>query len=147
VRAFVLGLGLSFAACGRPPEPQPSAARYLVTASPINLGLNTPLCVAVDPADRQGVWWWEPGNEGCSSRSTGPGVFQGHEARVVAALRSAAIDVRFRIPLHVALSSTKSPFQDVHLVLEGGSVLVAGTGARVPTRGRNDLDIRGFQLP
>jgi hypothetical protein len=83
MKAFVLGLGLSFAACGRPPEPQPSAA----------------------------------------------------------------IDVRFRIPLHVAVNSTQSPFQDVQLVLEGGSMLVVATGARVPTQGRNDLDIRGFQLP
>ena len=147
MKAFVLGLGLSFAACGRPPEPQPSAARYLVTASPINVGPNTPLCVAVDPADRQGVWWWEPGGEGCSSRSTGPGVFQAHEVHVSPATRSTAVDVRFRIPLHVAVSSTQSPFQDVQLVLEGGSMLVVATGARVPTQGRNDLDIRGFQLP
>jgi len=33
--------------------------RYLVTASPINVGVvSGALCIAVDAHDQQGVWWW-----------------------------------------------------------------------------------------
>jgi hypothetical protein len=45
--------------------------RYVVTASPIDVRVGSGLCVAVDPSDPKGVWWWQPG-EDCSSRSTGP---------------------------------------------------------------------------
>jgi hypothetical protein len=40
--------------------------------------------VAVDPTDPKGVWWWEPGRSGCSSRSTGPSAFRGDDATVLA---------------------------------------------------------------
>jgi hypothetical protein len=49
----------------RAPEP-----RYLVSERPIDVGLGPwGLCVALDPLDRQRVWWWEPGASGCRSRS------------------------------------------------------------------------------
>jgi hypothetical protein len=52
-----------------------SRGRYIVTAEPINIGIGSArFCVATDPTDSQGVWWWEPGPKGCSSRSTGPAV-------------------------------------------------------------------------
>ena len=36
--------------------------RYVVTASPINVGVVAgALCIAVDAHDRQGVWWWRAG--------------------------------------------------------------------------------------
>src|SRR4029453_19107515 len=68
-------LGLALVACrSMPPEAAP--ARYIVTTAPLGVGAASPgICVAVDPTDPQGIWWWEPGWSGCSSRSTGPGVF------------------------------------------------------------------------
>lgn len=73
--------------------------RYLVSATPIDLGVRGPahFCVAVDPTDRQGVWWWEAGATGCDSRSTGPAVFHADGASV--ANTASGIEVRFRIPL------------------------------------------------
>jgi len=51
-------------------------SRYVVTAAPLGVGVPAKLCLAVDPADVQGVWWCEPGTNGCANRSTGPGVFK-----------------------------------------------------------------------
>lgn len=111
--------------------------RYVVTASPINVGVASGrLCIAVDPVDRQGVWW-EPGRSGCSSRSTGPGVFHAQQAEVSSPSPSGAIEISFRMPLH----STASPFADVRLVLERGGIRAAASGARVPTERRKDLNV------
>jgi len=93
VTAFLAG-------CRSAPPPVP---RYIVTAAPLPLlgptPPNTGFCVAVDPNDPKGVWWWEPGRTGCTSRSTGPDVFPARDAKV-ARSSSAALDVSFGIPLH-----------------------------------------------
>jgi hypothetical protein len=75
--------------------------RYIVTTAPIDVGVRQGwLCMAVDPADPRGVCWWEPGESGCSSRSTGPGVFRAGDATVVTRTESANIEVGFRLGLH-----------------------------------------------
>src|SRR5262245_38875523 len=67
-----------------------SAPRFVVTAAPIDVGISgRGLCIAVDPNDSTGVWWWQPGHSGCSSRSTGPGVFRADDARVTVRARPA----------------------------------------------------------
>ena len=72
---FALLLTLWPVGCRSSSQLQP-LPRYVVTASPIDVSLGpSGVCVAVDPLDRRGVWWWEPGASGCASRSTGPGVF------------------------------------------------------------------------
>src|SRR6266851_2446806 len=112
--------------------------RYLVTASPINVGVvSGALCIAVDAHDQQGVWWWQPGRSGCSSRSTGPGVFHAEQAKVSLPTSSGSIEVSFRMPLH----STASPFTDVRLVLEAGGIRAVASGVRVPIESRRDLEI------
>jgi hypothetical protein len=112
--------------------------RYIVTASPIDVGTGAPgLCVAVDPSTEHGVWWWEPGASGCASRSTAPGVFEADQATVSHATESSAIDVRFRVGLH----SIARPFAEIHLVIEDGSMRVVASGARVPVLRRPDLDV------
>jgi hypothetical protein len=114
--------------------------RYILTTAPIDVGVRGGgLCVAVDPADRQGVWWWEPGESGCSSRSTGPGVFRADDATVVARTESATIEVRFRMGLQATMPS----FVDVRLAIQDGNMLAAATGARVTTVRRNDLEVPG----
>lgn len=112
--------------------------RYVVTASPINVGVvSGALCIAVDTHDQQGVWWWEPGRSGCSSRSTGPGVFHAEQAKVSLPTSSGSIKVSFRMPLH----SIENPFTDVRLVLEAGGMRAMASGVRVPTESRRDLAI------
>ena len=131
----LLLLGLSLAACR---TLAPSVPRYIVTLTPVSLGPGpggTGLCIAVDPADAQGVWWWQPGPSGCSSRITGPTVFRAHLATVATARGSGATEVGFQVPL------IEGPPRDFRLVLQGDGMRVADSGERVSTERRSDLDI------
>ena len=49
--------------------PQP---RYIVTSTPLKVidPGHPGLCVAIDPKDPKGIWWWEPGRSGCTSISS-----------------------------------------------------------------------------
>jgi hypothetical protein len=110
--------------------------RYIVTTSPIDVvGVGHPgLCVAVDPTDPKGVWWWEPGRSGCSSRSTGPSAFRGDNGKVVATT-SGAMNVNFELQLMV------SGPRDVALVLQDGTMQVARSGQRVPTERHGSIEV------
>ena len=134
---FLFLLACGPVACRFASQSQPSVPRYAVTASPIDIGVGSGLCVAVDPLDREGVWWWEPGASGCSSRSTGPGVFHAEHATVLQLAQSGPVALSFRLQTH---SATRL-FVDVRLVVEGGDMRAVETGARVPIRRRNDLDV------
>jgi hypothetical protein len=131
-RTFLLLVGLSLGACRTLAPPVP---RYIVTLTPINLAIGHPgVCIAVDPTDAHGVWWWEPGPSGCSSRTTGPTVFRADLATVATA-QGAATEVGFRVPL------MSGPPRDFRLVLHDDGMRVAASGERVSTERRRDLDI------
>ena len=139
--AFATLLGLVSGACRLTSRTHPSIPRYVVSTRPIDIGLGAGFCIAVDPADRQGVWWWEPGGSGCASRSTGPDVFKAEHASVSRPAKSGPIAISFRVGTH----SITRPFVDVRLVLESGELRVVESGARVPTERRNDLDVPGWR--
>ena len=131
----LLLLGLSLGACR---TLAPSVPRYIVTLTPVSLGAGqggTGLCIAVDPSDAQGVWWWQPGPSGCSSRITGPTVFRAHLATVATARGSLATEVGFQVPL------MEGPPRDFRLVLHDAVMRVADSGERVSTERRSALDI------
>jgi len=134
---FLFLLACGSVACRSASLSQSSLPRYAVTASPIDIRVGPGLCVAVDPLDREGVWWWEPGVSGCSSRATGPGVFHAEHAAVLQSARSGPVAFSFRLQTH----SATRPFVDVRLVVEDGDMRAVETGARVPIRRRNDLDV------
>jgi len=116
--------------------------QYFVTATPLTVGLGPRgLCVAVDPIAPTGVWWWEPGRSDCSSRSTGPGVFHGDDAKVVHRARSATIDAHFRVPLIVRPNSTMPSFADVNVTLQDGYIQSVASGTRVSIEKRRDLEV------
>jgi hypothetical protein len=128
------GLWLEFV--GRPSAP--ADGRYLVTSSAIDVGLgNTGLCVAVDPSDAQGVWWWQPGAAGCTTRSTGPTVFHAEEAAVSRGATPEVTSVAFRLGL---ISRTPSVL-DVRLAIEEGRMRSLDTGSVVALQRRNDLEL------
>ena len=131
VPGFLCVLSLLVAGACRHAVP-PAASRYITTAEPIDVGADPPLCLAVEPGNPQGVWWWQPGPSGCATRSTGPGVFPAQDA--VVSSSAGAIDVQFRLQLHVG-----SP-ADVHIVVRD-DVWSTAAGVRVPTARRDDLDI------
>src|SRR5262245_9071485 len=120
----------------------PSSARYIVTTSPLGVRPSSQgLCVAIDSTDPQGVWWWEPGRSGCSSRSTGPGVFRADNGTVGAPSPSGAREVRFRLQLIAGPRSTTPEFADVELVLQDSGIRALASGALVPTERRSNLEI------
>ena len=110
--------------------------RYVMTMAPLRVGVDPGLCVAVDPTDRRGVWWWEPGQSGCGTRSTGPQVFQADEASVSAA-PGGATAVGFRLGTH----SAARPFIRVRLLLEGDQMRSLDTGSRSAVRRSPDLAV------
>lgn len=127
----------SIGACRSTIPTQTAAARYLVTAEPIVVGLSIPLCVAIDPSDPKGVWWWGAGSSGCASRSTGPDLFRGQDATVVQATPDGTMAIGFRLGTH----SDARPFIDVRLVATADSMRALESGAQVALRRRADLDI------
>jgi hypothetical protein len=112
----------------------PSAPRYVATATPVDaVGGGWGLCIAVDPADAQGVWWWQPGPSGCASRITGPTVFRADRAQVRTS-NSGSISASFTLQLHLGA-------RVVNLVLRDSEMRITDSGMRVPTQRRADLDI------
>jgi catechol 2,3-dioxygenase-like lactoylglutathione lyase family enzyme len=100
-----------------------------VRVSPGSLGL----CVAVDPQDAHGVWWWEPGPAGCATRSTGPDVFRADDA-TVSAQRRGVTAVEFRLETH---SATQPSFVRVRLMLEGTTLRSLDTDSQVALEPRD----------
>jgi len=126
-----LALALAQSAC------HSAARRYIVSVTPIDVGLSPGLCVGVDTTDRQGVWWWEAGQHDCSSRSTGPGLFHPWDATVAHVAGGGPMLVTFRLPTH----SDSRPFVDVRLAVEAAEVRSIETGSRAPIEYRRVLDI------
>jgi hypothetical protein len=124
----------------------PTAARYVVTAEPIDVGGGLRICVAVDPSDRAGVWYWMPAAPDCSRRASGPTVTQAEEAVVTRVDPTGPVSVRFRIGV---LGGSGLPFVSElwpRLSYDGVHFRVISTGVEVPVRFRNDLDIPGRRL-
>ena len=128
--AVLLLLFVPLAAC------RSSQPRYIVSTTPmLFVGPRHPgLCVAVDPTDAKGVWWWEPGRSGCSSRSTGPNPFPAWAARV-ARSAAGALEVSFEIGL-----MTGGP-RVVTLEVAGGEMREIATGLNARTERRATLDV------
>jgi hypothetical protein len=124
-------------ACRPASQPQLSAPGHVVTESPIDVGDGIRLCIAVDPAQSDGIKWWGPGSTGCDSRSTGPGLFHPDEATVSQSRPSAPITLGFRLGTH----SASRPFIHVRLVVEDGRMRAVESGDHVLVRRRMSLDV------
>jgi hypothetical protein len=129
--------------CQSTPPSAPHTERYLATERTIDVGVGPGLCVAVDLNDTAGVWWWEPGRSGCDSRSTGPDVFHPEAATVTRSAQSGAYEVGFRLGTH----SPTRPFVDVRLLVESGTMKMAGSTEGVRLMRRADLAIPEMPPP
>jgi len=130
-RALPVVAAVSLIACA------PAAGRYVMTTSPVQVGLgNLGLCFAVDPGDPHGVWWWQPGASGCSTRSTGPDVFPADDLRI-SAPRPGATGIDFRL----GTKDDQRPFIRVRLMLDESGLRSLDTGSRSNVRTRPDLAI------
>lgn len=115
----------------------PPVPRYIVTIMPFPLsspGPSAGICVAVDPTDPKGVWWWEPGRSWCASRSTGPSVFPGDAAKV-ARSSPGALEVSFEIQMQ---RGTPRQFR---LEVREDSMRELSAGRSVSTERRPTLDL------
>lgn len=133
---WLIGI-VSLVGCGTQVPPRPTAPRYIATASPIDIGLGSGLCVAVDRSDERGVWWWQPGAAGCSTRSTGPTLFRAEGANVALPAADQTSAVSFQVPTH----STTTPTIDVRLIVGETEIRVLNSASRVATQIRYDLEI------
>jgi hypothetical protein len=116
------------------------AGGYVVTRAPIDTGVTAPaLCIAVNTSEPDGVWWWQPGQKGCETSSTGPGLFRGVHV-VVTGGTSSHVEVRFQLQV-IAIAHPAGQLVEVALVLEDQSMRAQASGARVPTYRRSDLVI------
>lgn len=112
-----------------------SNAHYIATATPFHWleTVHPGFCVAVDPTDAHGVWWWEPGRSGCSSRSTGPKVFPADRATVTEA--SGVIFSQFEVPLK------NGGALEIKLRIDDEGMQREPSGERVSIERRRDLDV------
>lgn len=131
-RAYTVVMTISLAACSGDSR---QINRYIVTATPLQLLKpgHPGFCIAVDPSDAKGVWWWEPGRSGCSSRSTGPEVFRADRAHVTET--ADAIGVQFEIQLMKG-----DPLQ-VTLTVDDKGMRREPSGERVAVEQRHALDV------
>ncbi len=122
-------------------------SEYVVTVDPISVHAGPgSLCVAIDPADPTGIWWWGPGRSGCASRNTMPGPRQ-ENAKGIAALfhavnaavstdSSVTVHARFRLGMH-----GQPEFIDVDLTVRADVIRCTSTQAEVQAKRLDILDI------
>jgi hypothetical protein len=135
--AFLALLLAHVIGCRSAPVAQSSRTRYVTTITPIAVGLGAlKLCIAVDPADPHGVWWWEAGATGCATRSTGPTVFRGDQASV-SHPPGKPTSASFLLQTH----SDTRPFITVRLTMSDDTMTSVDTGSEVSVQRRGDLDI------
>lgn len=135
-----MALTLMIGGCRPGPGSEDPGNRYVFTVNPIDLRIGSGrFCVAVDPENPRGVWWWEPGKD-CWTRSTGPAVFPAEEA-TISRTASGALDIRFRIQLIHRSNSPRPSYADIALTLVDGQMRAPATGSSVPTAVRRDLDV------
>jgi hypothetical protein len=115
---------------------QRASARYAVSAAPLNVGSSSKLCIAVDPTDPHGIWWWQSWPDNCSRRDTGPGVFKADEATV--STDGIGVHARFRLGLHGL--PPQPDHVDVRLVIADGRMR-SQSGDDVSVVYRIDLNI------
>jgi hypothetical protein len=72
------------------------------------------------------MWWWEPGGLGCSTRSTGPGVFH---AQTSVGTRLPSGDIKIHFPLQRIMADPL----DVRLLVQEGGMRVLNSGGWTPT--------------
>jgi hypothetical protein len=136
--ATVVLITSTVVACKSTPEP----TRYFVTTEPI-VPVGNGLCVGVDPSDPHGVWWWDVGRSGCSSRSSSVM----HPGDAVASATDGALDVRFSVGLISAPPEPQS--RAVHMIFKGESVTLVDAEKPVTTGvlRRSDLDLSNEPCP
>jgi hypothetical protein len=126
-RWFVACLMTVLGACASHP-------RYIVTSTPLKVidPAHPGLCVAVDPKDPKGIWWWDAGRSGCADRSSST---MAADRASVARTTAGTVDASFQVGLVTGGS--------LQLRLEAfdGRIRDAISGLSVPAERRATLEL------
>ena len=90
------------------------------------------LCIAIDPKDPKGVWWWDPGRSGCTDR--GSSTMAAGRASVARAT-AGAVDVSFQVGLVSGRTLT------VRLEVSDERIRDTVSGLSVPAERRATLEV------
>jgi hypothetical protein len=110
-----------------------SQPRYIVTSTPLRVidPAHPGLCIAIDPKDPKGIWWWDAGPSGCSDRSSS--TMDADRASVTRGT-AGTVDASFQVGLHSGRSL------QVRLHALDGRIRDAISGLSVPAERRGTLE-------
>jgi hypothetical protein len=111
-----------------------SQPRYLVTRTPLKVidPAHPGLCIAVDPKDPKGIWWWDAGRSGCADRSSSTMAADGAS---VARTTAGTVDASFQVGL------VSGRHLQVRLEAFDGRMRDTISGLSVPTERRTTLEL------
>jgi hypothetical protein len=111
-----------------------SQPRYIVTSTPLNVidPAHPGLCIAIDPKDPTGIWWWDAGPSGCTDRSSST---MTADRASVARATTGLVDASFQ----VALMSGRS--LQVRLQASDGRIRDTISGLSVPAERRSTVEV------
>jgi hypothetical protein len=90
------------------------------------------LCVAIDPKDPKGTWWWDAGRSGCADRSSST---MAADQASVARTTAGTVDASFQVGL---VSGRNLP---VRLEAFAGRIRDTNSGLCVPAGRRATLEV------
>jgi hypothetical protein len=125
----------TLASCTSQRTTGPAGPRYAISAEPVDVG-GVRICVAVEPRNTSGIWWWDAGRD-CATRSSS--LMKAEDAAVSQTGRSGQLNARFKLQL--ISDDPTGRFVDVSIVLEGDHMAVPATGARCRLTRRDGLDV------
>lgn len=113
-----------------------SQPRYLVTSAPLKVidPAHPGLCIAIDPRDPAGIWWWDAGASGCKDRSSS--MMAAHRASVARATAD-----RDRVDASFELGLVSGASLHVRLQTYDGRIRDTISGLSVPAERRATLDM------
>jgi hypothetical protein len=108
--------------------------RYIVTSAPLKVidPAHPGLCIAIDPKDPTGIWWWDAGRSGCTERSSST---MAADRASVARATAGRIDVSFQVGL-ISGSNLQ-----VRLQASDGRIRDSISGLSVPAERRATLEM------
>ena len=111
-----------------------SQPRYIVTSSPLKVidPAHPGLCIAIDPKDPKGIWWWDAGRSGCTDRSSSTMV--AGRASVTRGT-AGAVDASFQVDLMSGRNL------QVRLEAFDGRIRDTISGLSVPAERRSTLEL------
>ena len=111
-----------------------SQPRYIVTSAPLNVidPAHPGLCIAIDPKNPKGIWWWDAGRSGCTDRSSST---MAADRASVTRGTAGTVDASFQVGLMSG--------RNLHVRLEAfdGRIRDTISGVSVPAERRGTLEL------